>query len=88
MSNAEQEQKQTQSCGTCKYATFRMTAHKPPRFVKDASTHCKWTPPKEWQIPVSVGGWNGGQHSLASMLKASYVTPEMGADCKCWEPKA
>lgn len=64
-----------QNCGTCLYASFEKTNHKPPRYVKDAVSKCNWKANFIWPDSVPED---------RRRVVMNYVTPEMGATCPCW----
>lgn len=66
------------NCGTCKRATFAMTNHKPPRFVKDAAAKCQWKLDIVWPDSVPMQYRN---------VTPNYVTPDMGTTCPCHLPR-
>jgi hypothetical protein len=71
------------NCGTCKWATFEMTKHKPPRFSKDAVSQCSWPMPEMIPLPHSI--------TKAYGFRSSYfrnsVVPNQWEDCPTWTPK-
>lgn len=70
------------SCGTCKWGEFQMTAHNPPR-LKNQAGICKWPVPPLIPLPISITGRYGFDSFLTIR---SHVWPnEIG--CLVWKQK-
>lgn len=70
-----------QTCGNCKWVTFEMSRHNPPRHRKDSAAKCNWPVP-DIPLPISV---QRSRH-LADMVFTSWVSPS-DANCPTWEAK-
>jgi len=71
------------NCGSCRFVTFQMTKHNPPRIKHQAASKCKWIPP-EIKIPDSVFMLSENRRLT---ITTGYVTPSMGHTCPCYEAR-
>ena len=72
-----------QTCATCKWSRFPMTAHVPPRIKAGHVGECLWPIPECPQLPLAITttrSWSGAWNSRRWM-----APDETG--CPCWEAK-
>jgi hypothetical protein len=74
--------KKKQNCGSCKWGRFLMTNHTPPRPRPHYTGECAYMVGRD-----ALTRPPGLPSSIRVMFDQTFIRPEHGTACPCWEAK-